>query len=108
MSKDVYVPPVPKTTTYVIVQHLRGYDELDTYAKKAKEMTAAGFQRCRSERGVDGKYWEVWLGFPFLYQGPVRGMSDDGVRHWLITTIGPGEIAFAVAEQTAHYGLGVD
>lgn len=95
MEKSVY-----------LVQSIQAYGDDDHYQKAARKLTDAGFVRCRSERETDGKYWEVWLGFPWRLNGALKDAPKERVLSWLMEEVKPGEIVVAVAHE--HWGAGVD
>ena len=92
--------------TIYLVQHVAGYSR-DGYEKSSRRLTDAGFIRCRSEIGDNGKYWEVWLGYDLLFAGPLKGgQSKEAILAWLMHEVRPGEISVAVEQE--HWGLGAD
>src|SRR4051812_42610086 len=73
MSKTIY-----------LIQHITGYGPADKYEEKATKLRDAGFVCCRSEKGGDGKYWEVWLGYGFKINATLCGDTTEKVTSWLV------------------------
>lgn len=87
------------------VQHICGYDARELYEKRATRMRDVGFSKCVSEKGADGKCWEIWyLCDPVCATGELKGKSAKEILSWLMREITPGQIE----TDTVHYGLGID
>lgn len=91
-----------KARTVYLIRSLQGYRGTEWYDEKAQEFTRVGFVRCRSEPGPDGKWWEVWLGYPFMLKDELLGKDRPEIEAWLRAR-GPGEISVAV--EVHHLGL---
>lgn len=94
-----------KEKTVYFIQHLQGDGDDEKYQQNERRFREAGFIRCRSEHDAAGKYWEIWLGYPFLLNGELKNAPLDVILHWL-TGHGPGEISVAVEKE--HLGFNPD
>lgn len=46
----------------ITIQHVCGYDYSDDfYRENAKKLESYGFICCRSNRGSEGRFWEIWF-----------------------------------------------
>jgi hypothetical protein len=91
-----------------IVQHLQWYGGDEKYKANEKAFKRVGFIRCRSRKDKDGKYWEVWIGYPFMFKAELQGKDSKEAFRWL-TLHGPGEIYVCdVVITKEHWGAGID
>ena len=76
----------------IFVQHIQGYGGEEQYKENEKVFTGAGFDRLRSEKGDDGKYWEIWF-LPGRYaaKGPIEGKSKKDIQRW-VAGRSPGQV----------------
>lgn len=60
---QLFDPEIPDhAMPSIIIQHLCGYGYTpDKYVAEAKRLERYGFDCLRSRRGVDSRYWEVWI-----------------------------------------------
>ena len=80
----------------IIIQHLCGYDYSEEgYKSNAHRLMEYRFACCRSQRGADGKYWEVWL-LPGLWMaaGGLKQAFDGEIecRDCGVVTVTPQEL----------------
>lgn len=92
--------------TIFLIQHITGYGPASNYEVTARLLRDAGFVCCKSEKDREGKYWEVWLGYPFRINATLCGETTQEVTAWLMRNIGPGEISLSI--ESEHWGLGTD
>jgi len=58
---DGFAKNWPPFSPSILIQHLCGYNFTpENYMRQSAKLTSYGFVCCRSQRGDDGEYWEVW------------------------------------------------
>lgn len=87
------------------VQGISAYSsEKHVYEYRSGQLKAAGFERLRSEKGDNGKYWELWyLSSRWSAKGQIDKFDDDQILRWLMK-VGVGSISF----EGEQWGAGID
>ena len=88
-----------------MVHHLGGYGGEKQQISNEKAFIEKGFIRCRSEKGDDGKYWEVWMGYPWMLKGDLENAKAEDIERWILNH-SVGNLDVCKVEK--GWGLGVD
>lgn len=75
------------------VHHITGYAGQEYYKGRADLLESAGFVCLRSEKGKDGKYWEVWyLPGAYAAEGPIKDKTPEEIKSWVLNEVRPGNL----------------
>lgn len=114
---DIPQQPMGLSLPAILIQHLCGYSRSpENYTYQAITLRQAGFECLRSRRGLDGRFWEVWM-LPYLEsaQGELRDVlqdlpraapTEDKVRRavsWLCANVSFGTLDVTVQRAAAVY-----